>query len=398
MPHFQLVVPNYDQSSAADHPLTYVRLGQAWDANETLTADQRADSLLTPHTSYKDDTRFTDGRIKPKTYYRDDGVACTSDKNATQLSAELLTRGGVREHTDGDRISTTRGDYLGVVFGNYKLVIMGRVEGANVGRSYWESSGGHNHNSTSTPGEVDTISWTTSHEDNTWEVVDKTVKGEQWSYYKGRKQSTFYGPIKKETIGATTPPSIRDVTYCAKKEAVEVYDTKTDTTTVNGNVSEHAQVIVCQDGKLFFKGSGTVTDTNKTLGTHSSHTLALPLITSQALFGVHYERTGGDFTTKVTIGAEYSLTLGAATTFRFFHFAFPFTVASVLDVSLAGSLSLEIGATFKAVFVKKESVGVDENTVTILDIKLALAQKKLDTLTNDASLAEFRAAQKMVQH
>lgn len=399
MPHFQLVVPNYDQSTGADHPLTYVRLGQAWAANETLTEEQRADALLTEHLGFKDDERFTQTRHKTKTYHRDDGVSCTTDKDANELTAELLTRGGVREHTDGDRISTTRGDYLGVVFGNYKLVIMGRVEGDNVGTSYWESSGGHNHDITSTPGEVKTITWTEQHEDNTWTVTHVTEKGEEWSYFEGRKQSTYFGPKKSETIGASKAPKIKDVTYCQKKEAVEVYDTKTDTTQVNGNVTEHAQVIVCQSDKLFFKGSGTIEDTEKTLGTHSSHTLAIPLVTSQAMFGAHYERYGGAFTTKLNIDVmTVSLTLGLATTFRFFHFAFPFKVAETLDISLAGALTLEIGATFKAVFVKKEEIGVNENELTILDLRIKAARKKMHALVDDASPAEFCAAAQRFAH
>ncbi len=397
MPHFQLVVPNYDQSTGADHPLTYVRLGQAWASNETLTEAQQADSLLTPHTSFKDDTRDADSRIKTgKTYYRDEGVSCVESTSAA-LTAELLTRGGVREHTDGDRISTTRGDYLGVVFGNYKLVVMGRVEGDHVGRSWWESSGGHNHDSTSTPGEVTSISWRPGVEDDTWEVLEETVKGEQWSYFQGRKETTFYGPTKRSTIGATTPPSIRDVTYCQQKEALEVYDEKTDTTTVNGDATEHAQVTTLASDRLYFNGTGTVTDTTQTLGTFSSHLLALPLITSQSLFGAHYERYGGNFTTKLILGAEYSLTVGAATTFRFFHFAFPITVASSLSVSLAGALSLEVGVTLKAVLVGKQVVGVDENVITLLDLKIWAAQKKLSALKTDVGATELTVTSKRSQ-
>jgi len=387
MAHFQLVVPNYDNSGSADNPpLTYVRLGQAWQAKETLAVANRADSLLSGHLDFKDDTRTT----KPaKVYRRDDGVTETTSDPAT-LTAELLTRGGVREHTDGDRISTTRGDYVGVVFGNYKLVIMGRVERANAGLpSTWESSGGHNHDSTNTPGDVESISWSAGHEDGTWEVVEETLKGEQWSYYKGRKESTFYGPTKSETIGASTAPAIKDVTYCQKKTALEVYNTKSDTTKVNGDVTECKQVILRAREALYYKGSDDVVDTTVTTNNFSTHLLALPLITSQAAFKAHYEKYGGDFTTKLTIGAECSVTTGAATTFRVGHMAIPITVANTLDISLAGSLSLEIGLTGKIVCIHKMEAGIEETELTLMDLRIKAETKRLEVAQNHAGLTDI---------
>lgn len=399
MAHFQLVVPNYDNAGSADNPpLTYVRLGQAWQTNETLSVANRADSLLMPsadlpegHLHFKDDARAAaPARTKPdKVYRRDDGVTETTS-TAAALTAELLTRGGVREHTDGDRISTTRGDHLAVVFGNYKLAIMGRVEGPKVGRSWWESSGGHNHDSTSTPGEVSTISWTASHEDGTWEVLEETEKGEQWSYYQGRQESTFYGPTKSETIGATVPPAIKDKTYCQKKTALEVYDTKTDTTVVNGDVTEHTQVTTLKRDALFYKGGKTVEDTTVTDGTFSSHLLALPLITSQTAFAAHYEKYGGDFTTKLTIGADFSVTVGAATTFRVGHMAIPITLADTLEITVAASLALEIGLTGKIVCIHKMETGMSDTELTLMDLRVKVAEKRAELAQTRAGLTDLQ--------
>jgi hypothetical protein len=48
-------------------------------------------------------------------------------------SAKLHTKGGWRDHTDGNRVVTTRGDKVEVIRGNYKLIVLGRQETAGIG-------------------------------------------------------------------------------------------------------------------------------------------------------------------------------------------------------------------------------------------------------------------------
>src|SRR5690606_32659996 len=43
-------------------------------------------------------------------------------------SAKLHARGGWRDHSDGNRITTTYGDKVEVIRGNYKMVILGRQD------------------------------------------------------------------------------------------------------------------------------------------------------------------------------------------------------------------------------------------------------------------------------
>jgi hypothetical protein len=45
-----------------------------------------------------------------------------------QESMKLHTKGGWRDHSDGNRITTTRGDKVEVIRGNYKMVVLGRSE------------------------------------------------------------------------------------------------------------------------------------------------------------------------------------------------------------------------------------------------------------------------------
>jgi hypothetical protein len=53
----------------------------------------------------------------------------------------LHTKGGWRDHSDGNRITTTRGDKVEVIRGNYKMVVLGRQDDiANA--AGWDVSGG----------------------------------------------------------------------------------------------------------------------------------------------------------------------------------------------------------------------------------------------------------------
>jgi hypothetical protein len=50
------------------------------------------------------------------------------DDYRTLESSQLHTKGGWRDHTDGNRITTTRGDKVEVIRGNYKLLVLGRQD------------------------------------------------------------------------------------------------------------------------------------------------------------------------------------------------------------------------------------------------------------------------------
>jgi hypothetical protein len=218
--HYQLIVPNYDQSGsdAEGAPLSYLRLGGPFDDSDVAeplnTAHKRGDTLV-QGLAFKDDWRTPTYPTKP--YTRDDGVARTTTNTAAALTGELLSRGGVREHTDGNRISTTRGDMVEVIQGNYKLIVLGRVakdwdpsglgDAGNtnqVGRTRQEiSSGGHYNESTSTPGEVMSITWG-EQEDGTFRTLEQTDHGDVRSTFKGWKREEFYGPKIIENIGVAT--------------------------------------------------------------------------------------------------------------------------------------------------------------------------------------------------
>ena len=289
--HFQLIVSNYDQTGSGDgSPLTYFRMGAAVDesdAGEPLAGKtKRADDLIDsreaadptdPRLRFKDDWRSP--TKTGKTYHRDDGTdAAAPGPSATgpiDLSKALISRGGWREHTDGNRISTTRGDCVEVIGGNYKLIVMGRAANSwdpaglgaaggsdNVGRTRQEvASGGHYNESTSTPGEVVSIVWSTTNEDGTWTTLEQTDHGNVKSITKGYVEDYFFGPFIKTYVGKATDaigieanydtgegtsagahssdePNITETTYARSIKTQEEFDEIVDHTDING-VGKH---------------------------------------------------------------------------------------------------------------------------------------------------------------
>ncbi len=123
----------------------------------------------------------------------------------------VLARGGWRDHTDGNRIVTVRGDRVDVVMGNYKRVVLGRVaessvygENGPLKKSFWEVSGGHIFEGTSTGvAELQSIEWVKEDIDGEtyWKTLELTEKGDTIERYSGRTEEHFNGPWRKQVTG-----------------------------------------------------------------------------------------------------------------------------------------------------------------------------------------------------
>jgi uncharacterized repeat protein (TIGR02543 family) len=211
--HLHLEVPHYDQnatSSAA--PDTYLRLGAAYPLADQgrATGDDMLDDVGVPTTAtayFKDDYRKQNSQTHPDTAYtRWDGVAKTPVTDPLDLTAQLRTRGGWRQHTDGNLISTTRGDRVDVIYGNYKMVVLGRMNAtgsgsdATWGETYWESSGGHSRWATNTQGDMVLVRWNATH--GRWRIYDETVKGDLIDRYQGIQEEIIESPRMVTMVGS----------------------------------------------------------------------------------------------------------------------------------------------------------------------------------------------------
>lgn len=365
----QLLVPNYDgcagPSATSGPALTYLRLGSHYPERSefsdeaAFSAAVATESVAPAHTGnelLKDaqgnlDVTFKDDGWLPrrpgvyapddngdKTYRYWDGASLDmATTDPTTLNAKLLTRGGWREHTDGNRISTTRGDCVEVVGGNYKLIVMGRVEGPNVGPSTWEISGGHSHDSTSHPGEVTSIEWSEA-EDGTWKVVETTRRGNTISYYQGKQEEHFFGPSMTSltTKGQSTSdsydtsyPILEEETW-AKSVSGETHASSiTETTTIraDGSSTEYTYADEIED----FTGAVPLEE----VMLQRENTYATDLI-SKTVFDERHSHSIGAASVAVSMAATAETSTGA-------KFGLDFSGATA-DLKLAAKAEMHVGA------------------------------------------------------
>jgi hypothetical protein len=163
---------------------SYLRLGAAAPLGTSA-----GDDLAARIQSFTDDERKRDGCP--------DFVPVGERKAET---ARLHTKGGWRDHADGNRISTTRGDKIEVIGGNYRMLILGRGEH----ESGWDISGGHVTEVSETFAGGTTIEWVEEY-GGTWKVVETTVKGEVHSTYHGDVVDCYYGKRKVSVTGTESP-------------------------------------------------------------------------------------------------------------------------------------------------------------------------------------------------
>jgi hypothetical protein len=112
---------------------SYLRLGNASSAAGTTDVPTGED-LASYVQGFSDDTRDrgSGANQAPPQYFDPTFQSLfTGDPTIGPRrieSAILHTKGGWRDHTDGNRITTTRGDKVEVIQGNYKLVVLGRQD------------------------------------------------------------------------------------------------------------------------------------------------------------------------------------------------------------------------------------------------------------------------------
>src|SRR6185503_16823185 len=149
-------VPNFNCAESDEHKMgTYLRLGAVKDlsiAGSPTAPKSSGEDLASLVTSFIDDTRKRDG--------------CpdfVSEAERQAETARLHTKGGWRDHSDGNRITTTRGDKVEVIKGNYRMLVLGRQEDT----AGWDVSGGHVQDATELWTAATTIEWVQNY-NGTW--------------------------------------------------------------------------------------------------------------------------------------------------------------------------------------------------------------------------------------
>ncbi len=183
-------VPNFNNAeNEADAMFSYLRLGTvpdpaiagAYDAPKATGEDLAAHA-----TFFLDDERVRDGSP---------GFVTPEERQAE--TARLHTKGGWRDHSDGNRVTTTRGDKVEVIRGNYKLIVLGRQDDP-VGAVGWDASGSHLEG----VGLLSCIEWVKDPFNGTWRVTESSEKGDTYTTQHGNSVSINYGEIQDSTTGS----------------------------------------------------------------------------------------------------------------------------------------------------------------------------------------------------
>jgi hypothetical protein len=127
------------------------------------------------------------------------GVGATVDE-----SAVLHTKGGWRDHSDGNRITTTYGDKIEIIRGSYKMVVLGRQD-APADSAGWDLSGQHVQDwGYSMPGASVVLEWVPLY-GGSWLQKNSTEIFHSWNRTAGNKRDEYWGDLLESYVGQEVP-------------------------------------------------------------------------------------------------------------------------------------------------------------------------------------------------
>lgn len=158
------------------------------------------------------------------------GHGMTPDQRYDWHTKHLETKGGWRDHSDGNRISTTYGDKIEVVRGNYKLIVMGRQDDPGNAQGH-EWSGNHvqDWGQGTMPGASVTLEWIQNgyvpgapvlkskeaptdpddfYRGGAWLLINSTERVYQYSRNAGNFSTQQWGDKLEAYVGSEDPERI----------------------------------------------------------------------------------------------------------------------------------------------------------------------------------------------
>lgn len=203
--YFEILVPDYQASTARD---AYLRLG------EPATADtsEHGAALWGKFSEWLDQSVH----------------GHTRDRAGHDLRPPLLGNAdspqgfwnelGWRDHTDGNRLTTTGGDKVEIIRGNYQLIVLGRGAEPDDG-VIWDASGGHAWSADIAPGTVTKTEYKSAKFGGTWKVTEETTKGHVHEVFEGEFKEEFRGSKRISIVG--TVPSALSADFAAEGTGTE---------------------------------------------------------------------------------------------------------------------------------------------------------------------------------
>jgi len=322
-----LEVPNFNYAEDdAEAMGSYLRLGTVpdpsiagvWDAPRATGEDLAAFA-----TFFLDDDRKRDGSP---------GFVPEAERQAE--TDQLHTLGGWRDHSDGNRVTTTRGDKVEVIRGNYKLVVLGRQDDGSTAAG-WDVSGGHIEGL----GLTSSIEWVQTF-GGTWRAVETSEKGDTIATQHGNSVSFNYGEIQDSVTGSEDEmrPAMdetgKNIEVPAPNPVITSRTWARRIESYTGSAARRVPLITDETwvGKMSTSThAGEMSDETHVDTSMSSMTIS-PSISSVNI-GAVTDITVGN-TMSMTVGAVQNITVGAMV---------DLTLAARLEVNMSASLDVNMG-------------------------------------------------------
>ncbi|MEM6787273.1 MAG: hypothetical protein AAF715_07105 [Myxococcota bacterium] len=387
-------VPNYLYKTEGPSFDSYLRLGASRDdraePGEPLARMFPADTYFVDDIDHR---RKRDGA--PFSYTNES----ESDR---KLETDKLHDGvGWRDHTDGNRVSTTMGDKVEVIGGNYRLIVLGRqyrhgelprdqegLASALSDSCGIDMSGGIIRQPQRTPGATWREHWRPMDFGGTWQVYTHTRDGHLLDVFHGRQESYTYADRIESTTGwgpgAPTPPH-DDLQPPEKLNPTVVSKSWLTATQDETHIAEGTTSVLNI-------GAGTAATTVIGLGTVEQTTIGGGTMSTTQIGGGTVDNTvigAGAVSSTIVAGATFSLNtataamsidlIGAEFGLKLYGAGVTITAAtSQTDINVTGMvMSVSAGVKFGLHLGVDESVCLPKDSKTKLSESIKLSQYEM---------------------
>lgn len=410
---FLLEVPNYNLSQV--EPTSYLRLGEDHPAEQALEplaaakaaepilgvmplGDPRLGTDLALKAVIKGlDVKGRDGGTEEGGYslFEDDERDRGTHEHLSKEQRADKTRRffkdvGWRDHTDGNRLTTTRGDKVEVIGGNYKLVVLGRQDRPIDGAGF-DISGGDTRALSCIDAEVDSteVTW----KDGCWNVTEKVHAGKVYEYFRGKVK---HEEIGKEGGSHDENPEITEITWAQNIDSRTVVEKAISEVVLASNIAEttnavtitgtttatsiadvtNAAVIQEVTNALVSVAeqvnAGSIEENVNCLGPINSMTVAVAIneqvncagiVTDNVNAGSIVEVTNAGVISETTLAGEIFDTklTGASTEVFVGALKTDVTVAAVVEFFMGAKLDFALAAVLEIALTEKLVIGLEEH-------------------------------------
>lgn len=358
--------PNFNNAaSEAEAMSTYLRIGAVKDPSHAANPSApkaSGEDLAAQVTDFIDDTRVREGcpdYLSPEVRQAE--------------TAKLHSKGGWRDHSDGNRISTTRGDKVEVIKGNYRMVVMGRQNDI----AGWDVSGGHVAESGITFDGASVIEYTTEDYNGTWVVVEHTIKGHVHSAYHGKVFDYYCGEIVESITGSDAPDATQPNPVVTEKTWA------TSISSATGSAALPVPLIASDtwaDVMTDTTNAGTITSTT-TVGATSSTTTADTMTDTTTASTITSTTTASTIASTTTAGTILDTTTAGAMV--------SVTTANIDDLTIGNSVSTIIGSEMESVIgnMSELTVGSESSIIVGQEMSMNLSTQTSLTMGVETSLS-----------